>query len=122
MIGRLIEKEYYGMIDAYEKDTGQQFNQLMGPMYSGYEILADVLRRAETLDKETLRKALADTKIETVMGRTNFLKDNTAEMPTGCFQWVKGKKFKYDPVLVANGKYKELPPVAKAVSIRELQG
>jgi branched-chain amino acid transport system substrate-binding protein len=110
------------LIDAYEKATGQQFNQLMGPMYSGYEILADALRRAETLDKETLRKAIADTKIETIMGHTNFLEDNTAEMPAGCFQWVKGKKFKYDPVLVANGKYKELPIVAKAISIRELQG
>ena len=109
------------LIDGFEKASGKQFNQLMGPMFSGYELLADVLRRAETLDKETLRKAIADTDIDTIQGHTKFRKDNTAEIPTGCFQWVKGKKFKYDPVLVANGKYDELPIERKALSIRDFK-
>jgi ABC-type branched-subunit amino acid transport system substrate-binding protein len=90
-------------------------------MFSGYEILADVLRRAQTLEKEALRKALADTDIDTIQGHTKFRKDNTAIIPAGCFQWVKGKKFKYDAVLVSNGRYKELPLERKTVSLHELR-
>jgi branched-chain amino acid transport system substrate-binding protein len=109
------------LCDAYEKASGKQSNQLMGPMFSGYEILADVLRRAQTLEKEALRKALADTDIDTIQGHTKFRKDNTAIIPAGCFQWVKGKKFKYDAVLVSNGRYKELPLERKTVSLHELR-
>ena len=109
------------LIDAFETASGRQFNQLMGPMFSGYEILADVLRRAQSIDKETLRKAIADTDVDTIQGHTKFRKDNAAVIPTGCFQWRKGKKFKYDPILVANGKYDELPIVTKAISVHELQ-
>jgi len=108
------------LIDLYEKASEKQYNQIMGPVFSGYEILADVLRRAQSLDKEILRQAIAATDIDTIQGHTKFRKDNTAVIPTGCFQWVKGKKFKYDAVLVANGDYKELPPEAKTISLREL--
>jgi branched-chain amino acid transport system substrate-binding protein len=110
------------LVDLYEKASEKQYNQIMGPVFSGYEILADVLRRAQSLDKEILRQAIAATDIDTIQGHTKFRKDNTAVIPTGCFQWVKGKKFKYDAVLVANGDYKELPLEAKTISLRELHG
>ena len=109
------------LVDAFEKANGRQFNQLMGPMFAGYELLADVFRRAQSIDKETLRKALADTDVDSIQGHVKFRKDNAAVIPTGCFQWRKGEKFKYDPILVSNGKYDELPLVTKAISIQELQ-
>jgi len=105
--------------DAYEKATGKQWTQPIGGCYSGYEILADALRRAQTLDKETIRKALADTELETLQGPTKFTKDNIAVTPSGCLQWVKGKKYPFEAMLVSNGNYNNLPVQAKMVSIRE---
>jgi len=87
----------------------------------GYEILADVLKRAQTLDKETVRKAFAATNLSTIQGRSNSMR----RIFPLCFwglQWIKGKKFPFDPVLVSNGNYKMLPKEAKMVSIHELRG
>ena len=105
--------------DAYEVATGKQWTQPIGGCYSGYEILADALSRAQTLDRKTIRKALADTDLETLQGPTKFTKDNIAVTPSGCVQWVKGKKFPFEAVLVSNGNYKNLPVEGKMVSIRE---
>jgi branched-chain amino acid transport system substrate-binding protein len=105
--------------DAYEKGTGKQWTQPLGGSYSGYEILADALRRAQTLDKETIRKALADTKLETLQGLTKFTKDNIAVVPSGCLQWVKGEKYPFEAMLVSNGNYDNLPVQAKMISIRD---
>ncbi|UCH08810.1 MAG: ABC transporter substrate-binding protein, partial [Deltaproteobacteria bacterium] len=105
--------------DAYEKATGKQWTQPLGGSYSGYEILADALRRAQTLDKETIRKALADTKLETLQGLTKFTKDNIAIVPSGCLQWVKGEKYPFEAMLVSNGNYDNLPVQAKMISIRD---
>jgi branched-chain amino acid transport system substrate-binding protein len=108
--------------DAYEKASGKQWTQPIGGCYAGYEILADALRRAQTLDKEVFRKALADTNLETLQGLTQFKKDNVAVTPSCCLQWVKGEKFPFKAVIVANGNYKNLPVQERAVSIHELQG
>ena len=107
---------------AYEAASGKQWTQPLGGNYAGYEILADVLKRAQTLDKETLRKAIAATDMETLQGRTKYNKDNVSVQPSGCLQWVKGKKFPFDAVLVSNGNYKILPIEAKTASIHELMG
>ena len=106
--------------DAYEKSSGKQWTQPIGNFHAGYEIVADVLRRAQSLDRETIRKAIAATDLETLQGYTKFIKDNVAVTPSGCIQWLKGKKFPFDGILVANGNYKNLPVQGKMVSIREL--
>ncbi|MFH1491530.1 MAG: ABC transporter substrate-binding protein [Pseudomonadota bacterium] len=56
------------LADAYEKTAGKQWTQLLGGHWTGYEILADVLKRAQTLDKETLRKAIAATDLASIGG------------------------------------------------------
>ncbi|MBW2065587.1 MAG: ABC transporter substrate-binding protein [Deltaproteobacteria bacterium] len=108
--------------EAYEKASGKQWSQPLGGCYSGYEILADALRRAQTLEKEAIRKALADTNLETLQGPMRFTKDNIAVSPSGCLQWVKGEKFPFKALLVANGNYQNLPVEGKTVSIRKLKG
>jgi len=107
--------------DAYEKASGKMWNQPIGGCYAGYEILADALRRAQTLDKEALRKALADTKLETLQGPTKFGEKNVAVTPSGCVQWVKGDKYPYRAAMVANGNYKHLPVREKLISIPDLR-
>ena len=108
--------------DAYEAQSGKEWIVPLGGCYSGYEIVADVLKRAQTLDKETLRKAFAATNLNTLQGPTKFNDKNIAITPSGGLQWVKGKKFPYDCMLVANGNYKMLPTDAKMASIRDLRG
>jgi branched-chain amino acid transport system substrate-binding protein len=108
--------------DAYEAQSGKQWIVPLGGTYSGYEIVADVLNRAQTLDKETLRKAFAATNLNTLQGPTKFNEKNVAITPSGGLQWVKGKKFPFDCMLVANGNYKMLPTDAKMASIHDLRG
>jgi branched-chain amino acid transport system substrate-binding protein len=108
--------------DDYEAASSKQWTAPLGGLYGGYEIIADALKRAQTFDKETIRKALAATNISTIQGAVKFNEKNIAITPSGGLQWVKGKKFPYDCVLVANGNYKSLPKEAKMVSIHELRG
>jgi branched-chain amino acid transport system substrate-binding protein len=108
--------------DAYETASGKQWVGPTAGNYSGYEVLADVLKRAQTLDKETLRKAFAATNLDTLQGPTKFNDKNVAITPSGALQWVKGKKFPFDCMLVANGNYKMLPKERKLTSIHELRG
>ena len=110
------------LADAYESASGKQWTAPLGGLYSGYEIVADALKRAQTLDKEALRKALAATNLNTIQGYTKFNQKNIAIVPSGGLQWIKGKKFPFHPVLVSNGNYKTLPKEAKMLSIHELRG
>jgi branched-chain amino acid transport system substrate-binding protein len=110
------------LADAYESATGKQWTAPLGGLYGGYEIVADVLKRAQTLDKETVRKAFAATNLGTIQGQIKFNEKNISVVASGGLQWIKGKKFPFDPVLVSNGNYKMLPKEAKMVSIHELRG
>jgi branched-chain amino acid transport system substrate-binding protein len=110
------------LADAYESSTGKQWTAPLGGLYGGYEIVADVLKRAQTLDKESLRQAFAATNLNTIQGQIKFTEKNIAIVPSGGLQWIKGKKFPFHPVLVSNGNYKMLPKEAKMVSIHELRG
>jgi branched-chain amino acid transport system substrate-binding protein len=110
------------LANSYESATGKQWTAPLGGLYAGYEIVADVLKRAQTLDKETVRKAFAATDLPTIQGHTKFNDKNISITPSGGLQWIKGKKFPFDPVLVSNGNYKMLPKEAKMVSIHELRG
>jgi ABC-type branched-subunit amino acid transport system substrate-binding protein len=84
--------------------------------------VADALRRAQSLDKEILRKALADTDLDTIGGHIKFNDKNVAATPVGIIQWLKGKKFPFICKIVSGGIYKEITPEAKLLSIQELQG
>jgi branched-chain amino acid transport system substrate-binding protein len=110
------------LADAYESATGKQWTAPLGGLYGGYEIVADVLKRAQTLDKEAVRKAFTETNLSTIQGQIKFNEKNIAIVASGGLQWVKGKKFPFDPVLVSNGNYKMLAKEAKMVSIHELRG
>ena len=108
--------------EAYEAGSGKQWTAPLGGCYSGFEIVGDALKRAQTLEKETVRKALAATDLSTIQGHAKFNEKNIAVTPTGGLQWVKGKKFPFHCALVSNGNYKTLPTDAKLISIHELRG
>jgi branched-chain amino acid transport system substrate-binding protein len=101
------------LCDAYTAETGKQWSPPVGHIYLNYEILADVLKRAQSLDREALRKALAETDLDTIGGHVKFEKNNSAVTPSGAMQWVKGKKFPFKYNLVAKGNFASLPTEAK---------
>jgi branched-chain amino acid transport system substrate-binding protein len=110
------------LCDAYEAKFNKQWTPFLGGLHYGWEIVADVLKRAKTLDKETLRNAFAATNFDTIGGHVKFNEENVAVMASGAIQWVKGKKWPFECILVANGNYKELTISGKLISIRELRG
>ena len=111
------------LADEYDTEKGKQWTEPIGFIYSGYEVLADVLKRAQTLEKEAVRKAIADTDLPTILGHVKFKKDNIDTTPAGGQQWVKGKKFPYDAKLISAGNWKgTLRPVGKLRTLQEIRG
>ncbi len=109
------------LAEAYEDASGKQWTQPLGGFYLGWEIVADVFRRAQTIDKETLRKAIADTNLDTIGGHIKFNEKNVAVTPVGLIQWVKGKKFPFDSRIVSKGNFRNVVTQGKLVSIQELR-
>jgi branched-chain amino acid transport system substrate-binding protein len=109
------------LCDAYEAASGKQWTQPLGGFYLGWELVADVLRRAQSIDKETLRKAIADTNIETMAGHIKFNEKNVAATPVGLMQWVKGKKHAFDSKLISKGNFPNLVTQGKLASIADLR-
>ena len=101
------------LCDAWTKETGKQWTQPIGFKYAAYEILADVLRRSQTLDKNKVREALAETLIDTIVGRVKYNEKNFSETPLVGGQWVKGTKWPWELEIVDNIHHPEIPKTAE---------
>ncbi|MBN1848494.1 MAG: hypothetical protein JW932_07905 [Deltaproteobacteria bacterium] len=89
----------------------------MGYKYAGYEIATNVLRRAETLDKEVLRKAIADTHMDTMVGHIQYNSENYCRTPLVGGQRVKGDQFPWDVKIVENRQHPYIPMTGKIFSM-----
>ncbi len=78
---------------------------------STFEILADVLRRAQSVDREKLRVAFTQTNLNTVFGPLKYDDQNVAVMPVVMAQWVKATngKWKFEKRVVSNGGFPGVP-------------
>jgi branched-chain amino acid transport system substrate-binding protein len=90
------------LCDAWTKETNKPWTQPIGFKYAGFEIAANVLKRAQTLDKEKVRDALAKTDMDTIVGHIKYNDKNYSETPLVGGQWVKGKKWPWELELVYN--------------------
>jgi branched-chain amino acid transport system substrate-binding protein len=64
-----------------------------GPAYALIQILADVLPRAKTLDRDAIRDAIASTDLkESVIGPVKFNPDGTGQVTTTINQYQGGKQ------------------------------
>ncbi len=105
------------LCEAYTKNTNKEWLQPLGFKMAGYEITADVLRRAQSIDKETLRKAVSDTDIDTIVGPIKYNAKNFARTPLVGGQWNKGKKFPWDIKIVYNQQHPYIPTNGKVFEI-----
>jgi branched-chain amino acid transport system substrate-binding protein len=101
------------LADDFQKRTGYQWTQPI-EHYALFEVAADVLKRTQNLDdKESIREALAATKMaESIVGPLDWtapVAENTAKpfpnvvtTPLVGGQWVKGEKYPFDILICSN--------------------
>jgi branched-chain amino acid transport system substrate-binding protein len=77
---------------AYKAKYGSNINICAGPCYASIQLIADVIERAGTLDREKLRDATAASNTMTVMGQIKFREDGGRIDPVpSMIQWQNGE-------------------------------
>jgi branched-chain amino acid transport system substrate-binding protein len=99
---------------SYETAAGKQWTQPVGFAHALFEVAVDALRRAkDPHDKAELRNAVAGTRLATVVGAVKFGGQgpfkNVSKTPLVLGQWAKGKKYRYELVIVSNHAAPEIP-------------
>ncbi|MFD2272342.1 ABC transporter substrate-binding protein [Undibacterium arcticum] len=103
--------------DAYEAESKKQWTQPLGYAHALFEVAIDVLKRTKDVnDKASIRDAITTTKLNTIIGSVAWGSGpvkNVAKTPLVGGQWVKGKKHKYDLIVVNNETSPDIPVQAK---------
>jgi branched-chain amino acid transport system substrate-binding protein len=97
------------LCDNWSKDTGKQATMMLGFVHAGFEITIDVLKRAQTLDKEKLREAIENTNLDTIVGHIQFNKEHYCQTPLVGGQWTKGDKWPWELKVIYNKEHPEIP-------------
>jgi branched-chain amino acid transport system substrate-binding protein len=103
------------LADAWTAKTKRQWTQPLGLDYALIEVVADVLKRAESLDKKKIREAVTRTDLDTVFGHIKFNDENYAKTPLVGGQWVKGKKWPWEMEITYNKMSPNIPTTAKMI-------
>lgn len=104
-----------GLAELWTKETKREWTQPLGFDYAAFEIAADVLKRAGSLDKKKIRDALVKTNLDTIVGPIKFNEKNFALTPLVGGQWVKGKKWPWDLQITYNKEHPNIPVTGKMV-------
>lgn len=90
----------------WEKETGKQWTQPLGYSHALWEVVIDILQRAENpLDRASIRDSMKALDINTLVGPLKFGNGphpNVTKTPIFGGQWVKGEKYPYDLKIVDN--------------------
>ncbi|MBW2063511.1 MAG: ABC transporter substrate-binding protein [Deltaproteobacteria bacterium] len=103
------------LAEAWTRDTKQQWTQPLGYDYAVFEVAADVLKRAGSLDKAKIREALAQTDIDTMVGHVKFNERNFSPTPLVGGQWVKGKRWPWELQIIYNRDFPEIPVTGEII-------
>jgi branched-chain amino acid transport system substrate-binding protein len=98
-------------------ETGKEWTQPIGFKHAGYEIAVDALKRAQSLDKEKVRQAIAATDLNTIVGHIKYNKDHYSRTPLVGGQWSKGMKWPWKLDIVYNKEHPNIPKTGKMVAI-----
>ena len=107
---------------AYEKSSGKQWTQPIGFIHALFELAVDVAKRSGDVgDNKAVVKAIAATKLDTVVGPIAwdgknlppFAAKNIAKTPLVGGQWRLRDGSKYDIVITDNKTAPEIPVVGK---------
>jgi branched-chain amino acid transport system substrate-binding protein len=105
------------LADSYEASTKKQWTQPIGFAHALFEVAVDALKRARDGSAKNVRDAVAATKLETVVGGIRWDGKgpfrNVSKTPLVLGQWVKGKKYRHELVIVNNQAAKSIPAGGK---------
>jgi branched-chain amino acid transport system substrate-binding protein len=93
---------------GWEK-TGKFADLTIGYDMSTFEVLADVLRRAKSVDREKVRVAFTQTNLNTIFGLIKYNDQNLVDTPVVVAQWVRTKNGGWDKRVIANGGFPGIP-------------
>ena len=107
------------LCDEWTAKTNKPWTQPIGFKYAAFEIVADVLKRAQTLDKAKVREAIAATNLNTIVGPVKYNAQNYSKTPLVGGQWVKGKKWPWEIIVTYNKEHPEIPTAGKTEPIKK---
>ena len=105
------------LADAYEASTKKQWTQPIGFVHALFEVAIDTFKRTKDLgSKAAIRDAMVATNLNTIVGNVSWGKGpvkNVTKTPLAGGQWVPGKKYKYELVVVDNQTAPNVPVAGK---------
>ena len=108
----LTDESAKELANAYTHATNRPWTQPIGFKHALFEVVADVVRRAEDLDEPSaIVKAIAETKLKTIVGNVDWSNgpiNNVTKTPLVAGQWQRdGDTF--DLKIVANATAPNIP-------------
>ena len=109
------------LCDAYEEYAHRQWTQALGFRHALFEVAVDTFKRAKNPDSAaSVIEAVRATKLDTIVGPVSWQGPppnqwiqipvkNVCTSPLVAGQWVQGKKWMYDMVVVDNRRYPLIP-------------
>lgn len=89
----------------YQADFKRNADVLVGPAYACVQILAAAIEKANTLDRDPIRNAIAATNMTTVIGPVTFRADGTGVVLNPLVQWINGQQELVWPPEHASAKF-----------------
>lgn len=103
------------LCDAWTRETGRQWTMPVGLTFAGYELVYELLNRAQTLNNEKLREALEKTDMDGIYGNIKYDDQNYCICTLVAGQWVKGKKWPFDTEIVYTMNHPKIPVTADMI-------
>jgi branched-chain amino acid transport system substrate-binding protein len=109
------------LCDQYEEVTKKEWTQALGCRHAMFEVAIDVFKRAQNPESaESVIEAVRTTRLNTILGPiawqgpppnqwTQIPVKNVCTTPLVGGQWVPGKRWMYDCVIVDNRRYPLIP-------------
>jgi branched-chain amino acid transport system substrate-binding protein len=102
---------------AWERETHREWTATLGYKHALFELAVDALKRTKDINSPaSIRDAIAATNYNAIIGHVQWTGKpvkNVCRTPLAGGQWIKGKKYKYELVVVDNGGHPEIPTQAK---------
>jgi branched-chain amino acid transport system substrate-binding protein len=103
------------LCDAWTNETKKQWTPAIGFKHAAMEIAFDVLKRAQSVNREKIKKAILETDMDTIVGHIKYNEQHYSEIPLVAGQWVKGQKWPWEVEIVYNKKHPQIPKTAKMI-------
>ena len=108
----LTDESAKELANAYTHATNRPWTQPIGFKHALFEVVADVVRRAEDLDEPSaIVKAIAETKLKTIVGNVDWSNgpiNNVTKTPLVAGQWQRDGDV-FDLKIVANATAPNIP-------------